>query len=140
MNSYTLLAIPFFIFAGEVMNKAGITKKVLDLADAFVGSLKGGLTYVSVVAAMFMATISGSGSACAAALGTSLIPEMEERGYSREYAVALTTCANVVGPIIPPSSVFILYAFYTGESVSGFSSAAFFPASASGSPLWRWAE
>lgn len=117
VNSYTLLAIPFFIFAGEVMNKAGITKKVLDLADAFVGSLKGGLTYVSVVAAMFMATISGSGSACAAALGTSLIPEMEERGYSREYAVALTTCANVVGPIIPPSSVFILYAFYTGESV-----------------------
>lgn len=117
VNSYTLLAIPLFIFAGDVMNKAGITKKVLDLADALVGSLKGGLTYVSVVAAMFMATISGSGSACAAALGTSLIPEMEERGYSREYAVALTTCANVVGPIIPPSSVFILYAFYTGESV-----------------------
>ena len=117
INSYTMLAIPFFIFAGEIMNKAGITKKVLDLAEAFVGSLKGGLTYVSVVAAMFMATISGSGSACAAALGTSLIPEMEQRGYSREYAVALTTCANVVGPIIPPSSVFILYAFYTGESV-----------------------
>lgn len=117
VNSYTLLAIPFFIFAGEIMNKAGITKRVLDLADALVGSLKGGLTYVSVVAAMFMATISGSGSACAAALGTSLIPEMEERGYSREYAVALTTCANVVGPIIPPSSVFILYAFYTGESI-----------------------
>lgn len=117
INSYTLLAIPFFIFAGEIMNKAGITKRVLDLADALVGSLKGGLTYVSVVAAMFMATISGSGSACAAALGTSLIPDMEKRGYSREYAVALTTCANVVGPIIPPSSVFILYAFYTGESV-----------------------
>lgn len=117
INSYTLLAIPFFIFAGEIMNKAGITKRVLNLADAFVGSLKGGLTYVSVVAAMFMATISGSGSACAAALGTSLIPEMEQRGYSKEYAVALTTCANVVGPIIPPSSVFILYAFYTGESV-----------------------
>lgn len=117
VNSYTLLAIPFFIFAGEIMNKAGITKRVLDLADALVGSLKGGLTYVSVVAAMFMATISGSGSACAAALGSSLIPEMEQRGYSREYAVSLTTCANVVGPIIPPSSVFILYAFYTGESV-----------------------
>ena len=117
IDSYTLMAIPFFVFAGEMMNKAGITKRVLDIADALVGSLKGGLTYVNCLAAMMMASISGSGTACAAALGVSLIPDMEKRGYSKEYAVALTSCANVVGPIIPPSTLFILFAYYTGASV-----------------------
>jgi len=117
VNSYTLLAIPFFVFAGELMSKSGITKRVLDIAEAVVGSLKGGLTYVNVLAAMMMASISGSGSACAAALGVTLIPDMSKRGYSKEYAIALTSCANVVGPIIPPSTLFILYAFYTNVSV-----------------------
>ena len=117
VDSFTLMAIPFFVFAGELMNKAGITKRVLDIADALVGSLKGGLTYVNCLAAMMMASISGSGTACAAALGVSLIPDMEKRGYSKEYAVALTSCANVVGPIIPPSTLFILFAYYTGASV-----------------------
>ncbi len=117
VNSYPLLAIPFFVFLGELMNKAGITRRVLDIADAIVGSFKGGLTYVNVLAAMIMASISGSGTACAAALGVSLIPDMEKRGYSKEYAIALTSCANVVGPIIPPSTLFILYAFYTENSI-----------------------
>ena len=117
VDSFTLMAIPFFIFAGEMMNQAGITRRVLDIADALVGSLKGGLTYVNCLAAMMMASISGSGTACAAALGVSLIPDMEKRGYSKEYAVALTSCANVVGPIIPPSTLFILFAYYTGASV-----------------------
>lgn len=117
VDSFTLMAIPFFVFAGELMNKAGITKRVLDIADALVGSLKGGLTYVNCLAAMMMASISGSGTACAAALGVSLIPDMEKRGYSKEYAVSLTSCANVVGPIIPPSTLFILFAYYTGASV-----------------------
>ena len=117
LDSFALMAIPFFIFAGELMNASGITKRVLDIAEAFVGWLKGGMTYVNCLAAMMMATISGSGSACAAALGVSLIPDMESRGYSREYSVALTSCANVVGPIIPPSSMFILYAYYTDASI-----------------------
>lgn len=117
IDSFTLMAIPFFVLAGELMNKAGITRRVLDIADALVGSLKGGLTYVNCLAAMMMASISGSGTACAAALGVSLIPDMEKRGYSKEYAVALTSCANVVGPIIPPSTLFILFAYYTGASV-----------------------
>lgn len=118
LDSYSLMAIPFFILAGELMNTAEITRKVLDIADALVGHLKGGLTYVNCLAAMMMASISGSGTACAAALGVSLVPDMEKRGYSREYAVALTSCANVVGPIIPPSTLFILFSYYTGASIS----------------------
>ena len=118
VDSFSLMAIPFFVLAGELMNKAGITKRILDLAEAFVGSLRGGLTYVNVLAAMMMASISGSGTACAAMLGKTLIPDMEERGYSKEYAVALTSCANVVGPIIPPSTLFILYGYYTNTSVA----------------------
>ncbi|MCD8350927.1 MAG: TRAP transporter large permease [Planctomycetaceae bacterium] len=118
VDSFPLMAIPFFIFAGEIMNKAGITRRILDLADAIVGSLKGGLTYVNVLAAMMMASISGSGTACAAALGVSLIPDMASRGYSKEYAISLTSCANVVGPIIPPSTLFILFGYYTNTSVA----------------------
>ena len=118
VDSFSLMAIPFFVLAGELMNKAGITKRILDIAEALVGSLKGGLTYVNVLAAMMMASISGSGTACAAMLGKTLIPDMEERGYSKEYAVALTSCANVVGPIIPPSTLFILYGYYTNTSVA----------------------
>ena len=118
IDSFPLMAIPFFIFAGELMNKAGITRRILDLADAVVGSLKGGLTYVNVVAAMMMASISGSGTACAAALGVSLIPDMERRGYSKAYAISLTSCANVVGPIIPPSTLLILYGYYTNTSIA----------------------
>lgn len=118
IDSFPLMAIPFFIFGGELMNKAGITKRILDLADAVVGSLKGGLTYVNVLAAMMMASISGSGTACAAALGVSLIPDMEKRGYSKEYAISLTSCANVVGPIIPPSTLMILFGYYTNTSVA----------------------
>lgn len=117
INSYPLMAIPFFVFAGEIMNKSGITKRVLDVADAFLGHLKGGMTYVNCLAAMMMAAISGSGTACAASLGVTLIPDMEKRGYSKEYAIALTSCANVVGPIIPPSTLMILYAFYTDNSI-----------------------
>ena len=118
VDSFPLMAIAFFIFAGELMDKAGITRRILDLADAIVGSLKGGLTYVNVVAAMMMASISGSGTACAAALGVTLIPDMAKRGYSIEYAISLTSCANVLGPIIPPSTLMILYGYYTNTSIA----------------------
>lgn len=117
IDNFSLMAIPFFILAGELMSTSGITRKVLDLAEALVGHLKGGLTYVNCIAAMLMASISGSGTASAAALGSTLIPDMERRGYGREYAVALTSCANVVGPIIPPSNLMILFSYYTGASI-----------------------
>lgn len=118
MDSFSLMAIPFFILAGEIMNQAGVTRRIIDLADACVGFLKGGLSYVNVLSAMLMAGVSGSGTADAAALGVVMIPNMEEKGYSKEYAVALTSCANTVGPIIPPSTLFILYGYYTNTSVA----------------------
>ncbi|WP_308588661.1 TRAP transporter large permease [uncultured Oscillibacter sp.] len=118
LNSFTLMAVPFFVMAGEVMNKAGVTSRMIAFADAWVGHLRGGLSHVNVLCAMIMAGVSGSGTADAAALGTALIPAMEEKGYDRDYAVALTAAANTVGPIIPPSTLFILYGFYTGTSVS----------------------
>ena len=77
VDSFSLMAIPFFVLAGELMNKAGITKRILDIAEALVGSLKGGLTYVNVLAAMMMASISGSGTACAAMLGKTLFVPLE---------------------------------------------------------------
>lgn len=118
LNSFTLMAVPFFILAGEVMNKAGVTSRIISFADAWVGHLKAGLSHVNVLCAMILAGVSGSGTADAAALGTSLIPAMEEHGYEKDYAVALTAAANTVGPIIPPSTLFILYGYYTGTSVS----------------------
>lgn len=118
LDSFTLMAVPFFVTAGEVMNKSGITYKIIDLCDSVVGHLKSGLAYVNILAAMILAGISGSGTADAAALGTTLIPNMEKKGYPREFAVALTAAANTVGPIIPPSTLFIIYAYYTGTSVA----------------------
>ena len=118
LNSYTLMAVPFFVMAGEVMNKAGVTSRMIAFADAWVGHLRGGLSHVNVLCAMIMAGVSGSGTADAAALGTALIPAMEEKGYARDYSVALTAASNTVGPIIPPSNLFILYGYYTSTSVS----------------------
>ncbi len=127
MDSFSLMAIPFFILAGEIMNKAGITRRIIDLADACVGFLKGGLSYVNVVSAMLMAGVSGSGTADAAALGVVMIPNMEEKGYSKQYAVALTSCANTIGPIIPPSTLLILYGYYTNTSVAKLFIGGIFP-------------
>ena len=109
------------------MNKAGITRRIIDLADACVGFLKGGLSYVNVVSAMLMAGVSGSGTADAAALGVVMIPNMEEKGYSKQYAVALTSCANTIGPIIPPSTLLILYGYYTNTSVAKLFIGGIFP-------------
>lgn len=117
IDSFSIMAIPFFILAGELMGSAGITKKVLDMCEALLGHLKAGLSYVSCLSAMIMASISGNGTASAAALGSTLIPEMKRRGYGQEFSVALVSCANVVGPIIPPSNLMILFSFFTGASI-----------------------
>lgn len=118
MNSYTLMAIPFFILGGEIMDRAGITRMILDLADSCVGFLKGGLSYVTVLSSMLISGLSGSGTADAAAIGSVIIPSMSQKGYSPEYAVALVSASCTLGPIIPPSMLFILYAYYTNVSVA----------------------
>ena len=117
MNSFTLMAIPFFILGGEIMDRAGITEMILDLADSCVGFLKGGLSYVTVLSSMLISGLSGSGTADAAAIGSIMIPKMSEKGYSTEYAVALVSASCTLGPIIPPSMLFILYAYYTNVSI-----------------------
>ncbi|MFZ4451246.1 TRAP transporter large permease [Salibacterium aidingense] len=117
MNSFTLMAIPFFILAGEMMNRAGLTIRILNLAEAIVGHIRGGLAHVNILASMLMAGVSGSGAADTAAVGSAMIPTMQEKGFKSNFAVVVTATSSTVGPIIPPSVLFILYGFLTNASV-----------------------
>ena len=113
INSFSLMAIPFFIIAGNIMAKAQITDKLVDFANSFVGQFKGGLAYVNIVTSALFGGIQGSGAADASAIGGMLIPAMEEQGYDKDYAVAVTAGSSMLSPIIPPSIIMILYSFYT---------------------------
>ncbi|MDF1616850.1 TRAP transporter large permease [Petrocella sp. FN5] len=117
INSFALMAIPFFIIAGNIMMKAGITDKLVNFANAIVGQMKGGLGHVNIVTSMLFGGIQGSGAADASAIGGMLIPAMEKQGYEKDYAVAVTAASSLLSPIIPPSIAMILYSFYTEMSV-----------------------
>ncbi len=117
-DSFSLLAIPLFMLAGEFMNGGGITKRIVELASKWVGHITGSLGHVTVLASMLFASMSGSSAASAASIGGMLIPTMKEKGYDGGYAVAVTSCASVMGPIIPPSIAFVVYASLTGDSIS----------------------
>ncbi|WP_150463193.1 TRAP transporter large permease [Nesterenkonia ebinurensis] len=117
MNSYALMAVPFFVLAGEMMNAAGVTQRIIRLALAVVGHIRGSLAQVNVLGSLMMSGVSGSGAADTAALGTVLIPEMAKKGYSRSYAVAVTAASATIGPIIPPSVLFVVYGSLTNVSV-----------------------
>jgi C4-dicarboxylate transporter DctM subunit len=110
LNNFGLLAIPLFILIGELMNGAGITQRLIRLAAAFVGSLKGGLAYVNLVANMMVASILGSATAQIAMMTQVMVPEMEKDGYRRDFSTAVTAFGGLLGPIIPPSIVFVVYA------------------------------
>ncbi|MBR1671884.1 MAG: TRAP transporter large permease [Fretibacterium sp.] len=112
---YTLLAIPFFILAGVIMDYAGISSRLIDFANSCVGHRKGGLAVVTVVVACFFAAISGSGPATVAAIGGVLIPAMADKGYNKNFATALVASSGGIGMIIPPSIPFIIYAMLAGE-------------------------
>lgn len=118
VNSFSLMAIPFFIIAGNIMAKADITDKIINLSDAMVGQFKGGLGHVNILASMFFGGIQGSGIADASAIGGMLIPAMEKQGYDTDYAVAVTVGSSMLSPIIPPSIAMILYSYYTEIPVS----------------------
>jgi C4-dicarboxylate transporter DctM subunit len=109
-NDFILLAVPFFIFAGELMNAGGITRRLIAFAEALVGSLRGGLAYVVVIANMIMAGVSGAAIADAAAVGSVMIPSMVRSGYRRGFSAAVNAAAATVGPVVPPSVGFIIYA------------------------------
>lgn len=124
LNSFSLLAIPFFILAGEIMNKGGIANRLINLAKAMSGRLPGGLLYVNVIAAMLFGAIAGSAVAAASALGGILGKRMEDEGYPKELGVAVNVTSSTTGLVIPPSNVLIVYSLASG----GVSIAALFVA------------
>ncbi|MFN2363785.1 MAG: TRAP transporter large permease [Halarsenatibacteraceae bacterium] len=127
IDSFNLLALPFFIFAGEIMSRGGIIQKLLDISDALVGKLRGSLGHTNVVASMLFAGISGTAQSDAGALGSMLIPAMQERGYSRGYSSAITAASSMCGPIIPPSSPLIIYGGIMDISIAGLFAAGMLP-------------
>ena len=127
IDSFPLLALPFFVLAGELMNRGGITERIVDLAKSMVGHFHGGLAQVNILSSLLFAGLSGSAVADTSALGATLIPAMEKNGYSRKFAAAITAASSVIGPIIPPSGIMILYAFIMGVSVGGLFAAGIVP-------------
>lgn len=127
LDSFTLMAIPFFMLAGNFMRYGGISKRLLDLADNIVGFFTGGLGAITTVTAMFFAAISGSGPATVSAVGSFMIPEMEKKGYDRGYATALSAAAGTIGVIIPPSIPFVIYGVATETSIADLFLAGFIP-------------
>jgi TRAP-type C4-dicarboxylate transport system permease large subunit len=118
MDSFPLMALPFFMLAGEIMNRGGITVRLVEFSQAFMGHLRGGLAHVNILSSMLFAGLSGSAVADTSALGSTLIPAMEKNGYTRRFAAAITAASSVIGPIIPPSGIMIIYAYVMGESVA----------------------
>lgn len=127
MDSFPLMAIPFFMLAGELMNKGGITMRLVEFSQAFMGHLRGGLAHVNILSSMLFAGLSGSAVADTSALGSMLIPAMEKQGYTRKFAAAITAASSVIGPIIPPSGIMIIYAYVMGESVAALFLAGIIP-------------
>ncbi len=118
INSFSLLAIPFFILSGSLMGQGGIARRLMDLANALVGRLPGGLSYVNVLTCMLFGAVSGSATAAVSSVGGFMIPEMNRKGYDREFSVAITTTAATTGLLIPPSNIMIVYALVSGGAVS----------------------
>lgn len=127
VDTFTLLALPMFMLAGELMMRTGIIDDILLFCNAVVGRLRGGLGQVNVVASMLFAGISGSAVSDTAAIGSALIPSMKKNGYDAEFSVALTGASSVIGPIIPPSIAMILYGSITSVSIAGLFAAGLVP-------------
>ena len=127
MDAFVLMAIPFFMVAGEAMNRAEVTKKLIAFSNFLVGRFRGGLAYVNIVASLIFSGITGAAVADVSALGTIFIPSMEKDGYTRAYAAAVTAASSIVGPIIPPSIVIVIYGAITSTSVAAMFAAAIIP-------------
>ena len=115
VNSFALLAIPFFILSGHLMGKGGMARRLIDFAGTLVGFLPGGLAYVNTLTCMLFGSISGSAAAAVSSVGGFMIPEMNRKGYNREFNVAVTTTAATTGLMIPPSNVMIVYSVAAGS-------------------------
>ncbi|SMG21101.1 TRAP transporter large permease [Dethiosulfovibrio salsuginis] len=126
-NSFALVAVPFFILAGDILAKGGISERIVAFAEASLGRIKGGLSIVSIVASMFIAAISGSGAATTAAVGSALLPDLKEKGYDLDFSSALIAASGTIGVVIPPSVPMVLYAVIAGESVAKLFMGGFVP-------------
>ena len=126
-DSFPIMAIPFFVFAGELMGGGGISKRLLDVPNVFFGRIRGGLAIVTVVVCMFFAAISGSGPATVAAVGGMVVPTMLEKGYDKKFVLALIAAAGSIGVIIPPSIPMVVYSVTVNSSVSSLFLAGFIP-------------
>jgi TRAP-type transport system large permease protein len=127
IDMFPLMAMPLFILAGDIMNKTGITRQLVTLALRLVGHMRGGLAYASIVAEVFFSGITGSAVADAAALGTLLIPAMEREGYPKGFSAALVAASSCLGPIIPPSTIMVIYGSIMGISIAGLFAAGLIP-------------
>lgn len=135
-NSFPLLAVPFFMLAGEIMNTGGLSRRIVNLAMALVGHVRGGLGYVAIIAAALLSALSGSAVADAAALAALLLPMMNKAGYQRARAAGLLSAAAVMGPIIPPSIGFVVFGVAANVSISKLFIAGIFPGILLGASLW----
>ena len=127
ISKFLLLAIPFFVLSGNIMAKAGISRRLIDFVDTCVGHKKGGIAIVCVIVSCFFGAISGSGPATVAAVGTMVIPSMLEKGYSKSFSLACVACAGCIGVIIPPSIPMVIYGVSTSTSISAMFLAGFAP-------------
>lgn len=127
VDSFPLMAIPFFMLAGNLMSSGGIAKRLVDFFESFIGHITGGLGMVTIVVCMFFAAISGSAVATVSAVGAFMIPEMVNHGYDKSFSVALTAAAGTIGVIIPPSVPFVIYGVVSGASITEMFTAGFLP-------------
>lgn len=134
-DSFPLMAVPFFMLAGNLMSRGGIAKRILDFFDTFMGFVTGGLAMVSTITCMFFAAISGSAMATTSAVGSFMIPAMKEHGYDEGFSAGICAAAGTIGVIIPPSIPFVIYGVATGTSITDLFRAGLLPGVAMGVAL-----
>src|SRR5699024_8935789 len=127
VNSFTLLAIPLFILAGEIMSRGGMSERLINFSKNIVGPIPGGLDLVVIISSIFFSALTGTAIAAAAAIGGMLIPTMLKEGYDKGFTTSLIASASTIGPIIPPSIVLILYGVIASVSISDLFIAGFIP-------------
>ena len=127
LNLFTFMAMPFFILAGEIMNRSGITGRLAEFAESLVGYLRGGLAHSNMIASVLFAGMTGAAVSDAAAFGNTLVPAMVKKGYSRPFACAVTAAGSIIGPTIPPSNLMVIYGSLMGVSIAGLFAAGILP-------------
>ncbi len=127
LDLFTFMAMPFFILAGEIMNRSGITEKLAAFADALVGYLRGGLAHSNMIASVLFAGMTGAAVADTAAFGNTLVPAMVKEGYTRRFSCAVTVAGSIIGPTIPPSNLMVIYGSLMGVSIAGLFAAGIVP-------------